>query len=180
MLDSRAPPGGFPFPGSQSNYEAEEKAREDEIEKKIQKFMKEARMWRMANSAQWVAWGIVQAKVPEDFEGGKPSQETGEEGVAMTDPLSPEIKQKAEDAKHDRPESRKDEEEHRQSNVVAAEPGSHEHAPEEGEDGGEEFDYLGYAQERAMFFWGDVLAMGLVKEEDLPKELLERVKRLDY
>jgi hypothetical protein len=40
----------------------------------------------------------------------------------------------------------------------------------------EEFDYLAYAQERAMFFWGDCIQMGLIKEEELPKELIEKVK----
>jgi choline kinase len=44
----------------------------------------------------------------------------------------------------------------------------------------EEFDYLAYAQERAFFFWGDVLQLGLVKKEDLPAQLLQKVKVVEY
>ncbi|KAF2970708.1 hypothetical protein GQX73_g2898 [Xylaria multiplex] len=42
-------------------------------------------------------------------------------------------------------------------------------APEEEEEGDPDFDYLGYAQERAMFFWGDCVASGLIKLDDLPE-----------
>jgi choline kinase len=31
----------------------------------VKELLDEARLWRPANSAQWVAWGVVQAKVPE-------------------------------------------------------------------------------------------------------------------
>jgi choline kinase len=48
------------------------------------------------------------------------------------------------------------------------------------EEGEEEFDYLGYAQERAWFFWGDVVSLGLVTKEELPVGLRERLKVLDY
>ena len=48
------------------------------------------------------------------------------------------------------------------------------------EDQEEEFDYLGYAQHRAMFFWGDVLHLGLAKAEDLPGDLLEKVKTVPF
>jgi len=44
----------------------------------------------------------------------------------------------------------------------------------------DEFDYLGYAQDRAMFFWGDVLSLGIVKKEELPETLLKRVKTVEY
>ena len=44
----------------------------------------------------------------------------------------------------------------------------------------EEFDYLAYAQERALFFWGDVLQLGIVRREDLPAALLDEVKVLEY
>ena len=55
MLDSRGPP---------NSYDAEEAAREESVKKEVDRLMKETRLWRVANSAQWVAWGIVQAKVP--------------------------------------------------------------------------------------------------------------------
>jgi choline kinase len=56
--------------------------------------------------------------------------------------------------------------------AAAADEGEHE------ED--EEFDYLGYAQHRALFFWGDMLQLGLVKEEDVPEELRAKVKVVPY
>lgn len=50
-----------------------------------------------------------------------------------------------------------------------------------GEDpaGGEEdedFDYLAYSQDRARFFWGDMISLGFLKKEELPEELREKVK----
>ncbi|KJZ69355.1 hypothetical protein HIM_11256 [Hirsutella minnesotensis 3608] len=42
-----------------------------------------------------------------------------------------------------------------------------------------EFDYLSYAQDRALFFWGDIVQMGLVRREDLPEGLRNRIKVID-
>ncbi|KAI3327248.1 kinase-like protein [Xylariaceae sp. AK1471] len=54
-------------------------------------------------------------------------------------------------------------------------------APEEEEDEDPHaFDYLGYAQERAMFFWGDCVALGLVKLEDLPEKVKTNIKITQY
>ena len=51
---------------------------------------------------------------------------------------------------------------------------------EEGDDGeGDEFDYLAYTFERAMFFWGDAVELGLVTIEDLPKEVQDNIKLVD-
>lgn len=56
-----------------------------------------------------------------------------------------------------------------------------EEGQEEEEGGGEEeFDYISYAQDRAMFFWGDVLQLGIVKAEQLPVTLLDKIKRVQY
>ncbi|KAK4232277.1 kinase-like domain-containing protein [Podospora fimiseda] len=55
MLDARVPPGGW---------SEEEKKREQATEQRIKELMEETTLWRTANSAQWVAWGIVQAKIP--------------------------------------------------------------------------------------------------------------------
>ncbi|MCJ1352917.1 MAG: hypothetical protein MMC33_002901 [Icmadophila ericetorum] len=185
MLDSRAP--------SNQNYSyvEEEKKREAETDLEVKRLLHETRLWRVANSAQWVAWGIVQAKVTGMDDTPKPSPRNPEptsnpvspmltnddktpraskpssppkapsKAVPHSDPLSPEIAALAEAAAHDRrPESASEEDK----------PGEEE----------EEFDYLAYAQDRAMFFWGDVLALGLVRREDLPEGLLERVKIVDY
>ena len=160
MLDSRAPP---------AQIAEEELQRDKDLEAEIKRLSIETRMWRVANSAQWVAWGIVQAKVPgmdEALEAQKHSTPESEDTVVSqstpqahldSDPLDSEDTVVTQDAHDKRPESR-----------------------EESQDDDEEFDYLGYAQERAMFFWGDILQLGLVKKEELPEELLEKVKIVEY
>lgn len=160
MLDSRAPP---------AQIAEEEKQRDEALESEIKRLAAETRMWRIANSAQWVAWGIVQAKVPgmdEALEAAKNSTPASEDTISQSpqqqphlgsDPLSPEMKEVAQDAYDKRPE------EETQDNEEE-----------------EEFDYLGYAQERAMFFWGDVLRLGIMQREDLPAELLQKVKIVKY
>ncbi|RYP77826.1 hypothetical protein DL771_000923 [Monosporascus sp. 5C6A] len=127
MLDARVPPGGW---------REEEKRREDQVDQQVTELMEETRLWRIANSAQWVAWGILQAKIPgydaeaaDDAEGAQPAPE----GV-----------------------------------------------PEEDEGDAEAFDYLGYAHSRAMFFWGDCVKMGLIREEELPEEIRGKLKIVDY
>lgn len=50
---------------------------------------------------------------------------------------------------------------------------------EDNEDDGE-FDYLAYAQDRAIFFWGDALQLGIVKRVDLPSALLQKIKIVEY
>lgn len=161
MLDARTPENKI-------DYFAEEKAREEAMEKQIQTLLDETKVWRLANSAQWVAWGIVQAKVPELDE--MPTLTTTaamldkiqERIHPQSDPLDPEVKALQEDAKADRPEGRLEEE--------ARQQGSEE------EEDQEEFDYLAYAQDRAIFFWGDCLQFGLVQEEELPASLRRRLK----
>ncbi len=129
MLDARVPAGGW---------KEEELKREEQAETQVQDLMEETRLWRIANSAQWVAWGIVQAKIP----GLKSAA-----AAASTD---------------DRPVL---------SNGVAA---------DESDDQEDEFDYLGYAQERALFLWGDLVLMGLVDKSELPEELCRRIKLVEY
>lgn len=55
MLDARVPAGGW---------KEEERKREAATEKRVKELMEETKLWRTANSAQWVAWGLVQAKIP--------------------------------------------------------------------------------------------------------------------
>lgn len=118
----------------------------------------------MANSAQWVAWGIVQAKVPGLDEGlnsrHKPATPNSlllrrETSVASETTSSNEGPKKDSGGKRDEEEEK------------------------DNDDDGE-FDYLAYAQDRAVFFWGDALQLGIVKREDLPSPLLERIKIMDY
>lgn len=180
MLDSRAPP---------QQLREQEEREEAEVEKEVQRLMDETRLWRLGNSAQWVAWGIVQATIPglPDFDqkkkreaeveanGGHESSAVAEEREeeercymnpqAGTDPLSPEAEAMAEDLADKRPEE-----------GAAADAASSSGAAE----GEEEFDYLGYANDRAMFFWGDAVKLGIMKEEELPEELRARLKIVEY
>jgi choline kinase len=68
MLDARTPQGGW---------KEEELKRNAEVEKRVQDLLDETKLWRVANSAQWVAWGIIQAKIP-----GFQLSDSPEEGVA--------------------------------------------------------------------------------------------------
>lgn len=45
-------------------------------------------------------------------------------------------------------------------------------------DNEDEFNYLGYAQQRALMFWGDMLMLGLVKHEDADEFVLGNAKRV--
>ena len=121
----------------------------------------------MANSAQWVAWGIVQAKVSgldealkSRYQPATPSSlllQRGTTSVASGSTSS-----------NEGPREEKGEK-----------AGGQEQEEEENDDDGE-FDYLAYAQDRAMFFWADALQLGIVKREDLPTSLLERIKIVEY
>jgi choline kinase len=130
MLDARAPPGGW---------REDERRREEQTERQIKQLMEETRLWRIANSAQWVAWGLMQASVPDL-----------QNADASGDP------------------------------EIEAAPPSAIVPPEEEQGDADEFDYLGYAQERAFFFWGDCVLMGLVKLEDFPEEVQSKLKFVDY
>ncbi|KAH6981013.1 kinase-like domain-containing protein [Ilyonectria sp. MPI-CAGE-AT-0026] len=112
MLDARVPPGGWT---------AAERANEEQSDQRVRELLEETKLWRPANHVQWIAWGIVQAKVP----------------------------------------------------------GLDESVTEE-DVGPDEFDYLRYTQDRAMFFWGDCVQIGLVKAEELPTALQSRLKIVDY
>ncbi|KAG9257751.1 putative choline kinase [Emericellopsis atlantica] len=43
----------------------------------------------------------------------------------------------------------------------------------------DEFDYLSYSQDRALFFWGDLVQLGLIQREELPEPLRSRIKLVD-
>lgn len=128
-----------------------EKAAEDIHEAEVQFFMRQTRLWRVINSAQWVAWGVVQAKVPGM-----------EEGIAAAE--AEKARQQGHENGHGQNENGN----------------GHSNGSAEQENGGDgdddDFDYLAYAQDRAMIFWADMLAFGLVKEDELPSHVVEHVK----
>ncbi|KAH2985829.1 hypothetical protein KXV25_001005 [Aspergillus fumigatus] len=134
-----------------------EKSHEDSLEAELHFLMKQTRLWRVFNSAQWVAWGIVQAKVPGM-----------EEGIAAA------AAAKASNGNGHSSESN--------GSAVAAAEQPAQPAVDADVDEGDEFDYLAYAQDRAMFFWADLLALNLVREDELPPQMVEHVKSrmIDY
>ncbi|KAJ5625027.1 hypothetical protein N7510_001336 [Penicillium lagena] len=128
---------------------------QDELDAEVRHLLHFTRLWRVMNSAQWVAWGIVQAKAPGM-----------EEGIAEM--------AAAESDAHDAHNSHANGDDHENGAKTPAVDGD---VDEE-----EEFDYLAYAQDRAMFFWSDMLALGLVNKEELPAPMIEHIKSrmLDY
>ncbi|GAM90824.1 hypothetical protein ANO11243_088690 [Dothideomycetidae sp. 11243] len=136
MLDARTPSSATTEPSPKDPYAAQEDAQ-------VAALMHHTRLWRMAASAQWVAWGIVQAKLP-----GMPT--FGDEDEVEAKPVSP--------------------------SAGPVKDGNDEETPAEDE----EFDYLAYARDRAMLFWGDALALGIVAEKDLPERVKADVKMLKY
>lgn len=151
----------------------------------IRRLMHEARIWRVANSAQWVAWGVVQAKVPgmdkafsrektakvdhENARGQDPDRGLNRAGEAEISPdtSTPDQTRAIQGARDKRPEG-----------LVAEALRDGNDLPHEEDE--EEFDYLGYAQERAMFFWGDLISLGIVQKRDLPADLLPKIKVVEY
>jgi choline kinase len=172
MLDARVPPGGW---------KEEEKRREEVAEGRVRELLEETRLWRPANSAQWVAWGIVQAKLPELAEKIAREREENEKkigstvandsaaGDGTTAPVSP-----AGEAHADGQEAVSD------ADAAAANIAAAVAAQEEESGEADEFDYLGYTRERALFFLGDCVLMGLLKLEDLPEGIREQLKLVDY
>lgn len=176
LLDSRTP-GGSTL--DLQDYREQEVQREADIERQVQALLKEVRIWRVANSAQWVAWGIVQAKVPGMNPEQKSSTSTPEtEAPEHAKGLVEHAKGLVNGALHresngKRPEGMKAEALAAGESIKEAE----KTGEEEEED---EFDYLAYAHDRALFFWGDLVGLGLVKEEELPVGVREGLKRVEF
>ncbi|KAF1811848.1 kinase-like protein [Eremomyces bilateralis CBS 781.70] len=146
LSDSRSPAGlRLPPATSSSQSFGEVDDRDVVVDLEVKKLMHETMIWRGANSAQWVAWGVVQATIPG------PEENNSKPGDAAGDEID------------------KD-----QASGSVEKDGGLESEEEE------EFDYLSYARERAMFFWGDMLLLGIVREDELPENLRASVKRVAY
>ena len=159
LLDVRAPPGS---PSIQS--QAKEEALKSAEDQEVASLIRETRIWRLANTAQWVAWGLVQAKIP-----GMPDFSPD----AETEPGSDQEAESREDLGERGDEYRELAEKQRQAAEKEADGSDKEEADEE-------FDYLGYSQHRALFFWADAIQLGLAKVEELPDHLREKVKKVPY
>lgn len=173
MLDSRAPPG--------QSYQEQEAQAERDTEEETRRLMAETKLWRIANSAMWVAWGIVQAHVPglPDFDAADDAANSNTENPTATalDGATADVKVEAEAEEQETPAV----------STKETEPKEDEAKQELDQDtdlfksqDDEEFDYLAYAQDRAMFVWGDLVGMGLVKKEELPEALVTRMKIVEY
>lgn len=152
-----------------------ERAADEAIEEEVQRLMHETRLWRAANSAQWVAWGIMQANLPKDLAREIDCSRGDELELKQTEVLpSNQLSVDPEEALiQGQPRDTVD----KRLEIVE----ELEEKPEEETEGdAEDFDYLAYAHERALFFWGDVLQEGVVAEEELPEELRARVKKVEY
>jgi choline kinase len=167
MLDARAPPG------ESYSYQEQEAQAEQEAEEETKRLMAETRLWRLANSAHWTAWGIVQANIPglpvdEDDKG---EGERANEQAKELDSATLEMRVEA-DAQG------KAQEGVTSGGIDGADVSHNEEEQHQDED--EEFDYLAYAHERALFFWGDAIALGIIRAEELPEEIRKRVKIVEY
>ncbi|KAJ5682812.1 hypothetical protein N7462_005977 [Penicillium macrosclerotiorum] len=134
--------------------QALDKCGDDELESEVRNLMHQTRLWRVMCSAQWAAWGIVQAKVPGMEEGIAKM-------VAASNNGSPDNGNFGSNGSS------------QHANMSPVETDMDE------EDG---FDYLAYAQDRVLFFWSDLLALNLVNADELPPAMVEhiRARRLDY
>lgn len=176
MLDSRAPPG--------TSYQEQEAQAERKTEEEARRLMAETKLWRIANSAMWVAWGIVQAHVPglpEDKDAAEeskaaPAAAAGHALDNATDDMAVEAAAESSHAPTDPAASAEQESKSEAKHEVPLDADADLFKAQDDE----EFDYLAYAQDRAMFVWGDLVGMGLVKVEELPKELVGRMKVVEY
>ncbi|RMY88655.1 hypothetical protein D0862_10394 [Hortaea werneckii] len=163
MLDARAPPGAGPSTQPSQQEEVTEPTAAEDAD--VARLLHETRLWRLANTTQWVAWGIVQAKVPgmPDFAApAPPSQDnnTAETAAAGEEAAREELGERGDEYRE----------------LVRMETAQSEPPTADDENVEEEFDYLGYAQHRALWFWSDALQLGIVTEGDLPDELLGKVR----
>lgn len=128
----------------------------------MQKLLHETRLWRVANSAQWVAWGIVQAHVPDmnkalaEEKSISANNQICESPASLESVVAPELQ-----------------------SADSSQSLNHEQVLQEveAEEAADEFDYLAYAQDRALFFWSDLLALGFIKEEELPADMVTDIKK---
>lgn len=73
-------PPAFTLDGDNSGTAEAEKEEENIHEAQVQFLMRQTRLWRVINSAQWAAWGVVQAKIPGMDESTSQVDEATENG----------------------------------------------------------------------------------------------------
>lgn len=170
----------------------DEESRQREIQKELEYLLWETRIWRLANSAQWVMWGVMQAKIPGlPVDLGGQAEECGVESPEAKELQLPDSGFVEGDEQHDAivrarvngevPLSPEQGTDARSLEAMAMAEDARDRRPEvEAEAEENEFDYLGYARERALFFWGDAVGLGIVKREDLPEGLRSEIRVVEY
>jgi choline kinase len=141
------------------------RVRDDMLDMEVQNIMRHARLWRVANSAQWVAWGIVQAKIPameKELAAGESPASIDKDTVRAT-----ESTRQREQGSESETDTEMGAETETETEIVAA---------QEQQEQVEEFDYLAYAHDRVLFFWADLLSLGVIQESDLPEQILDIAK----
>ena len=155
--------------------------------------MRETRLWRPANTAQWVAWGIVQATIPElaDNSGTHEQhhhrhqqhvyEQEGklERGVGVDLDLEYEQRIEREEDSNTSGNDGMRERLEKESWISKIPTAGDTAAAAEGTASVTDFDYLSYARDRAMLFWGDLVAFGLVDERELPRDVRARLKLVE-
>jgi choline kinase len=131
----------------------------ESVKKAVEYLMWEIRAWRGLNSAQWVLWGLVQAKIPGLID----SDDVITPTIAEQDPGATPTEQSLENSG--------------QSTESNPKSDGGDQIEEEEEDG---FDYLAYAKQRASFFWGDIISLGIMQKDELPEEVVKEAEILDY
>ncbi|KAJ2902232.1 Choline kinase [Zalerion maritima] len=157
MLDARIPPGGW---------KEEERKHDEERDAMMGQLLEETRLWRLANSAHWVAWGMVQARIKGfvDYE-----------DLATPTPTAGDEKQLG--GHCNKGKEIVETGETKGQEVTGEDPPS----PLESEDAAsDEFDYISYAHERAMWLVGDCIGMGVLTWDDVPEESRDEVKIVEY
>lgn len=185
-------PGGFATRESASaDFAKEEEKRQKEVQKEVDYLLWETGLWRLANSAQWVMWGVMQAKIPglplelggQEYSESPQLKELQLPDSGFVDGDTDSVKMQGTGQKPLAPEQDA-------GNRITDTGGSEverlaDHTNDKrrmDETGAEEndFDYLGYSRERAMFFWGDAVKLGIVRMEELPEDLREEIRIVEY
>ncbi|KAF2673561.1 hypothetical protein BT63DRAFT_476060 [Microthyrium microscopicum] len=192
MLEARAPSSNASAPASSAaSLREPPPLPEDEDARRalLDQLRWETRIWRGVNSAQWVMWGIVQAKIEgmpafEDLK--SPYLRARDEGtenrrdspLEETGDATPRAEPRVEAGKKEVVEL--GESAVASDDIVAADnPVAAEEKEEDGEEG-EGFDYLAYSLDRAKFFWGDVLGLGIMGVEEVPEDVRMLARVVDY
>jgi len=181
VTNMRTPVGFATKEVAGADFAKEEEERQRAVQKEVDYLLWETGLWRLANSAQWTMWGVMQAKIP-----GLPVELGGQEDFE-----SPQLKElRLPDSGFVEGDT---------DSVKAQDVGQRPLAPEQGVGNGiadagnaraekdknaegeeNDFDYLGYSRERAMFFWGDAVKLGIVSIEELPEDLRKEIRIVEY